>query len=179
MGNRIDPGHSQIRGVLRILGPTVAIAGLMLTAIGLISFFSSFGSFETPKYFWCAFIGLPLLGVGVAVTGYGFMGSVARYQAGEVAPVMKDTFNYMADGTKDGIQTVASAIGRGLSSEAGNVTATSTRIRCPKCNQDNDEEARFCDECGYSLQKTKACPACEEMNDPDAKFCDNCGQGLN
>ena len=32
-----------------------------------------------------------------------------------------------------------------------------------------------CDSCGTAIAKTKPCPQCDEINDPDAKFCDNCG----
>lgn len=53
--------------------------------------------------------------------------------------------------------------------------ATEQGVRCLKCNTVNEVDAKFCDQCGFSLQKTKACPACRELNDPNAKFCDNCG----
>ena len=64
---KIDPMHSTTRGVLRTLGPTIAILGLLLTVIGFGSFFTSFGTFEPPRYFWCAFAGLPLTVVGVVI----------------------------------------------------------------------------------------------------------------
>ncbi len=40
----------------------------------------------------------------------------------------------------------------------------------------NDQDARYCDECGAAMRK--ACPSCDEMNDGDAKFCDSCGSRL-
>jgi membrane protease subunit (stomatin/prohibitin family) len=103
------------------------------------------------------------------------MGSIMRYSAGEMAPVGKDTFNYMAHGTKDGIKTVASAIGEGLRTGAP-ASDGEVQIRCHKCNHANAPESKFCSACGASLGKTKPCPACHELNDPDAKFCDNCGR---
>jgi hypothetical protein len=35
---------------------------------------------------------MPILFVGTAMCMFGFMGALARYQAGEVAPVGKDAF---------------------------------------------------------------------------------------
>jgi RNA polymerase subunit RPABC4/transcription elongation factor Spt4 len=113
--------------------------------------------------------------LGGVLSGAGFMGAVSRYVAGESAPVAKDTFNYMADGTKDGVKKVATAVGEGLA--AGGI-GKPVQLRCHKCNELNDAESKFCKQCGTSLLKSKACPACNELNDPDAKFCDNCGRAL-
>jgi RNA polymerase subunit RPABC4/transcription elongation factor Spt4 len=90
-----------------------------------------------------------------------------------MAPVVKDTFNYMAEGTEEGVKTVAGAIGEGLRGTA--TGEPQTKIRCHKCNALVEEAARFCGSCGAALAKAKACPTCKELNDPDAKFCDNCG----
>jgi membrane protease subunit (stomatin/prohibitin family) len=106
------------------------------------------------------------------------MGSILRYSAGQVAPVGKDTFNYMAQGTKDGITTVASAIGEGLRAGAP-APGAAVQVRCHKCSHANAIESKFCSQCGTPLGKTQPCPACNEMNDPDAQFCDNCGRPTN
>jgi len=94
MPNEIDPQHSDTRDFLRVLGPLVAGVGLIFTIIGIGNFFASFysfgpGSFGLPRYFWCAFIGLPLLAVGGSICKFAFMGAVTRYIADEVAPVAK------------------------------------------------------------------------------------------
>jgi len=175
--DRIDPKHEQTRRVLRWVGVSLMVVGGGMTAIGIGSFFAAFGGMEPPRYFWCAFVGIPIAFVGLTLVSYGFMGSIFRYSAGEMAPVGKDAFNYMAENTKDGIKTVASAIGEGL--RAGSPTAGGgTQIRCHKCNHANAAESKFCGQCGASLGKTKPCPACHELNDPDAKFCDNCGKPM-
>src|SRR5688572_9601279 len=75
----IDPAHQKIRTVLRVVGPAVAALGLVLTAVGIISFFRSFGTFEPPRYFVCAIVGIPLLGVGLSITQVGYVGSIGRY----------------------------------------------------------------------------------------------------
>jgi len=51
--------------------------------------------------------------------------------------------------------------------------APSEAIRCPSCGKPVREGAKFCDNCGASLQLT--CPECKEALRPGAKFCDTCG----
>jgi len=178
---KLDPRHSAKRDFLRVVGPLVFGLGLVFTIIGLVSFFSAFGNFGgPPKYFWCAFIGIPLMGLGGALCKFAFLGAVGRYVAGETAPVARDTFNYVADGTKEGIRDVAGAIGQGLSAGMAGTAGGERRVvlRCHKCNHSNDADARFCDQCGAPLEKTRHCPNCGELNDPDARFCDNCGRPM-
>jgi RNA polymerase subunit RPABC4/transcription elongation factor Spt4 len=161
---KINPGHEQTRNKLRKAGLICLIASLPLMCI--------------------PFVGLPLLFAGLVMTMMGYAGKLARYQAAEIAPVQKDTFNYMADGTKGGIKTVADAAGEGLASGfaaggvAGVVGASAnneTGVRCHKCNFVETSNAKFCSNCGAAMEKSKPCPNCKELNDPDAKFCDNCG----
>ena len=46
-------------------------------------------------------------------------------------------------------------------------------MQCPKCQHENREGAKFCEECGTKLQL--ACPKCGSELRPQAKFCDECG----
>jgi hypothetical protein len=151
--NEIDPKHSTTRTILRTLGPTIAVIGLVLIVISMVNFFSSFGGFEPPKYFWCGFLGIPLLFVGMVMTQYGFLGSFLRYFSGEAAPVQKDTFNYLAEGTKGGIKTVATAVGEGLA--VGKVAGEKPSNRCLKCDHINDPDARFCKNCGSPFPQSR------------------------
>jgi hypothetical protein len=186
MARHIDPQHRETRTFLRIIGVGIVIIGGLFTIVGFGSFFSSFAGFhssvggfrspEPPRLFWCAFIGLPLLGLGTMICKFAFMGAVGRYMANEVAPVGKDVINYMADGTKDSIRDVASAVGEGL--RAGAPAGQVQVMRCHKCNEDNEAAANFCNACGAPLTKSKGCPGCGELNDPDAHFCDNCGKAM-
>jgi hypothetical protein len=173
--NQIDPNHGRKRGVLRLIGPIFLAVGLIFMLIGLIDFFRAMSGHGEPKLFWCLFVGMPLVFIGGVGIQAGFIGAVARYMAGESAPVAKDTFNYMADGTKEGVKTIAGAVGEGL---AGAGIGKPVRVRCHKCNQLNDAASKFCKGCGTALLKTKACPGCNELNDPDAKFCDHCGRAM-
>jgi class 3 adenylate cyclase len=49
-------------------------------------------------------------------------------------------------------------------------------MKCPKCQFNNRESARFCKECG-SILKLK-CPSCGYTYESDSLFCDECGYGL-
>src|SRR5215204_4614061 len=50
-------------------------------------------------------------------------------------------------------------------------------MRCPQCQHENREEAKFCEECGAKLEL--ACSACGTLLRPNAKFCDSCGTRIN
>ena len=49
-------------------------------------------------------------------------------------------------------------------------------MRCPACEDDNRDGARFCNNCGAPLPVR--CPGCGTDNRPGAKFCDDCGAPL-
>jgi predicted ATPase/class 3 adenylate cyclase len=49
-------------------------------------------------------------------------------------------------------------------------------MKCPDCQFENREDAKFCSECGQRF--TLSCPDCGTTNRPDAKFCDECGLRL-
>jgi hypothetical protein len=110
-----SPKHANIRTGLRILGPTLIGVGLILTVIGFVSFFSTFGTFDgPPRYFWCAFLGLPLMFVGASLSMFGFLGAFYRYTAGESAPVAKDVVNYMGENIQPAVKSVAQAAAEGI-----------------------------------------------------------------
>ena len=175
MDRQIDPRHDQIRPLLRVVGPLMMGVGGIFLAIGLISFFIAFGGGGFPRYFWCAFIGIPLLGIGSGITKFAYLGAVTRYISQEVAPVGKDTFNYMAHGTQEGVRAITSAISQGI---ASGVDDHRIKVHCPKCSALEDAEANFCSQCGAAMPKQKFCSDCGAANDPDANFCDACGKRL-
>ena len=49
-------------------------------------------------------------------------------------------------------------------------------MKCPKCQTDNKEGAKFCLECGQKLEVK--CPECGHAVPPGAKFCNECGHQL-
>jgi hypothetical protein len=106
--------HVQVRSFLRIAGPLTVAVGAIMIMIGVGSFFASFGSFQPPRYFWCAFAGMPLAAAGVAMTKFGYLGAIQRYVASESAPVAKDVVNYLGDGVQPGLKAMAKAVSEGI-----------------------------------------------------------------
>jgi hypothetical protein len=51
-------------------------------------------------------------------------------------------------------------------------------MKCPHCQSDNPEEAKFCVKCGKSLLIELTCPNCGETNPPGSLFCKECGHAL-
>ena len=49
-------------------------------------------------------------------------------------------------------------------------------MQCPKCQFENVDGAKFCNECGCKLEIS--CPECSKINPPGCKFCNECGQNL-
>ena len=49
-------------------------------------------------------------------------------------------------------------------------------MRCPQCQCDNRDTARFCEQCGSSLVRTR--PGCGQEVGPRANFCPQCGTRL-
>src|SRR5262245_40663769 len=49
-------------------------------------------------------------------------------------------------------------------------------MRCPRCDADTPDGAKFCIECGNPLQPR--CPQCGADTLPRAKFCGECGSPL-
>jgi class 3 adenylate cyclase/tetratricopeptide (TPR) repeat protein len=50
-------------------------------------------------------------------------------------------------------------------------------MKCPGCQFDNREGAKFCIECGKKLEID--CSNCNHLNPPASKFCEECGAKLN
>jgi hypothetical protein len=113
--NKLPPAQQpNIRTALRVGGPVIAGVGLLFMIVGFGSFFASFGSFEPPRLFWCAFAGMPLLFVGMVMCMFGYLGAFQRYVAGESAPVAKDVVNYMGENIQPGVKAVAKAVTEGV-----------------------------------------------------------------
>ncbi len=113
-GQLPSPRHRQIRAVLRVGGPILVVLGILMTIIGFASFLTAFGTLESPRYFWCAFVGLPLIFVGGVMCMYGYLGTLYRYAASETAPVAKDVINYMGENIQPGVKAVTKAVVEGI-----------------------------------------------------------------
>jgi len=51
-------------------------------------------------------------------------------------------------------------------------------MKCPKCQYENPEGAKFCRDCGTSLEKDIICPNCGSSHPPGSKYCIDCGHDL-
>ncbi len=113
-----------VRTGLRIGGAISLVIGLIFIVAGFVSFFNAFGSESAspPKHFWMLFVGMPLVFVGVAMLGAGFLGATTRYAAGEVMPTVKDSVDYLKTGPRQAI--------------------------CPSCGQPNPPGSGICVRCG-------------------------------
>ena len=51
-------------------------------------------------------------------------------------------------------------------------------MKCPKCQLDNPEGAKFCNGCGAPLTSELVCPQCGQTNPQGSRFCNECGHAL-
>ena len=51
-------------------------------------------------------------------------------------------------------------------------------MKCPRCQNENSENAKFCRKCGQSLQPELTCVHCRHQNIPGSRFCEQCGRPL-
>lgn len=169
------PDHDDHRSALRVLGWLLTLAGAGFTAVGFLSFFAAFGGGGIPDKFWCAFVGMPLLGIGTMLLKAGYLGAMSRYVAGETAPVVADTADYVLGRSKRGVRRVTQAIAEGLGNTS---TAAPPTQECGVCRAPQRAGAKFCDACGAAMASAPVCPSCRHENQPGARFCSGCGLAL-
>lgn len=145
-------------------------------------------------------------------TTMGVLGNMQQYQQYQAAEAIRD-----AAQNESGIAGAGAGMGAGISigqvmgsamapnqQPAQQAPVTKT---CPHCQADVPAEAKFCGQCGKSVEaekvpcisceapiakdakfcsvcgaaqvKEKICPACSHANLPNAKFCAECGETLN
>lgn len=51
-------------------------------------------------------------------------------------------------------------------------------MKCPKCQAELPDDAKFCGVCGQSLKAERVCLQCGQVNPQDFKFCLQCGYAL-
>ncbi|MDE5547858.1 MAG: zinc ribbon domain-containing protein [Clostridia bacterium] len=155
--------HEQNKRRLRIIGFILLAVGAVFAAIGFASFFGAMNGGGMPKLFWCCFIGLPTLGVGLMLLSLSYHREIARYVEKEHAPVINEAAKDMAPAVK----TVASVVKKGLSNE---------QKRICSCGTENDSDSIFCKACGKRLVGT--CSACGAVVPSDAEYCPKCGNKI-
>ena len=65
---RSMPDQRSVQGRLTVFGALVVGVGVILTAIGSISLFCSWGTIGGSPYYWAAYLGISLVAVGSAFT---------------------------------------------------------------------------------------------------------------
>ena len=151
--------NKKYKTIFRIVGLICLPLGLIFLVLGIIGM----SNFNTDMFLF-SFVGIPLLFIGSVSLSFGFMKEVNSYIANENKGIAKDVTNYMLDGTRESISKTFSTIN-------GN------SIVCNKCNTTNDNDAKYCKNCGSQLNII--CPHCKVINDSDSKFCKECGKELN
>ena len=130
--------HEKNKRTLKIVGICVLSIGFILAAIGFISFFSSFSTGETPDYFWCAFLGLPMLAFGGMISMLAFKREIAQYVKNESVPVINDASEELSPA----VRNVASAMKDGFEGD---------KIPCPHCGKQLEKDSVFCNACGKRI----------------------------
>ena len=90
--------NSTFRSLFRAGAVVFLPTGAIFAAVGLIDFFGAFSGHGFPTKFWCVFVGFPMLAFGTFCFKAGFLRRITGYVAGEAAPVVKDTIEYVSDG---------------------------------------------------------------------------------
>lgn len=154
--------HEETKKKLKIIGSIILGVGITLSAIGLISFFSAFGSGDFPKLFFLVFPGFPMIGIGASMLSFAFKREIMRYSKNESVPVINEA-----------IEEVGPKVKKVVSGEK----PESEKVKkCPSCGAENSDKNKFCPECGAALDKV--CPKCGNKVGASDKFCPNCGTKL-
>jgi membrane protease subunit (stomatin/prohibitin family) len=116
--------------------------------------------------------------------GMGAVGDMNRYMQFKAAKAMEEAAGTEGSGMGAGLgmgmgmagtiaSTMASAAQQGQKPATGGVT-------CPKCGTVNQPGAKFCNNCGISLEPAGpiTCPKCNTVNPAGSSFCTNCGTKL-
>ncbi|GAB4009745.1 zinc ribbon domain-containing protein [Nocardioides ultimimeridianus] len=128
-----NPGLSNQAGVrttFRIVGPILAVVGIVVCISGFVSFTKYDGDTAPLRQMAMFMGGFVVFALGMGMARAGFMGVGARYAVGELAPVAKDGLGYLT---------------------GGQGATTATGPFCRACGTRNDDSAKFCDSCGASL----------------------------
>ena len=152
--------YKQVRSTFRVLGPTLLVIGIILSLVGIGSFFVSFigavsGSISPhdakfPILFLLAFPGFLCIGIGSMMT-----------QAGS----LKETPQSAPKKTPPAVTTTTTAIRSAI---------TDDDIPCPSCSEPIEPDSKFCAHCGVQIGQL-SCPTCNAPLEANDRFCNQCG----
>ncbi len=195
--------HQKVKRKLNIIGLILLIIGLIMVGVGItllilgIKNINSSNLLESPKepkddlmnnaltsmgYFigggLLFVIGFGMVFYGIYAVFFAHARDIASFGASSIAPVVNDTVNYMADNTAPAVNKAVGGLAESITSGIVKGKQTANKTVCPKCQETNDANAKFCDNCGEKLETEKHCPNCGEKLEKDQKFCPNCGNKL-
>lgn len=181
-----EENHQKLKGKLKKagkillgIGAVVAIIGIVLLIVGFVSFssFSSNSGTEMVMFGVGGFllvIGFAMLGFGIYATFFAHAREIGSYTASSVAPVLKETTDYIAPSITNAVGGMAESISEGIAS--GKAKGKAEAIICQDCGEKNEVGSKFCSNCGKSLDTAKYCANCGKKIENDDKFCPHCGQ---
>lgn len=123
--------------------------GLLFLIPGIILIIIAFLDFFSggfPELFFLFFIGMPLTFIGYVIFMNTNLTKIARYRANRINPIIKDSYDYINE----------------------------NKINCPKCEEQNDKDAEYCEKCGTQLKTF--CKYCGEEISFDSQYCKKCGR---
>jgi hypothetical protein len=140
-----NPGlrnQSAVRNTARIVGVVLLIAALAVGIPAVLDLVHAVNNNFEPDPGGGLVLRLAAGGFlfvfAMAAINTGFLGAQARYVSGEVAPVARDSIDYLSRG-------------RGIANIGRTDAAPATGPFCRECGTRNDDSAKFCDSCGTSL----------------------------
>ena len=135
---------------------------------------------------FCAVIGLAMCVVGIRLILVAHAREIAAFGASTIAPVAGETAGYMVNAVTPSIskaaETMSESIAKGVSKgknekvKATENLAKEKQLKCPKCGELNDVDAKFCNNCGVKFKQVMFCNKCGKKLLNDDKFCPSCGE---
>ena len=191
---------------LKAIGIILTIVGVILLVVGVILLIKGFKNFTSLSGMdvnhvfnegqsrvgymagggFCAVIGLAMCVVGIRLILVAHAREIAAFGASTIAPVAGETAGYMVNAVTPSIskavETMSESIAKGVSKGKNeNVKATENlakekQLKCPKCGELNDVDAKFCNNCGVKFKQVRFCNKCGKKLSNDDKFCSSCGE---
>jgi len=147
-----NPEISPGRKALYYLGLGLMALGFLLFLIGFVSLASAFGDlsgmgFGTPRGILLPFVGVVLVIVGGVLRGVGARGLAGSGVLLDPRKAREDLnpYTHAAGGmVQDAVKGFKEAAGASSPREV-------VKLRCPGCRALNEENAKFCSQCGQAL----------------------------
>ena len=179
-----EENHQKVKGKLKKVGKILLGIGIVISIAGIILLilgFANFGDFSSNNDMVMFIVGGFLFAIGFAMLGFGFHATflahtreISSYTATSVAPVLKETTEYIAPTINNTVGGMAESISEGIAS--GKAKGKAEAIICQDCGEKNEAGSKFCSNCGKSLDTAKYCVNCGKKIENDDKFCPHCGQ---